>query len=713
MKKILLLSYLTLFFNLVTAQETNEIKNDSIQRNELEEVVLTGQYNKQSVNKSVFEVEVLTQDDIQRLAGNNLADVLTQTLNMNIVPQAGEGSSGIEQFGFNSEYIKILVDNVPIIGAEGFGNAIDVTQINLDDIEQIEIIEGSMGVQYGANAVTGVVNIITKKSAKQKWQITPYIQEETIGDEYSWFDEGRHIQSIKVGHNISDKLYANVLYTHNDFKGFLNNQKGENYYNTNSENDSLRGYEWLPKEQNTVKALLNYSDKKNFRAFYKFEYFTERTQNFADNVFFNANSSTQTVNPSANDELFKSTRFYHHLNATGKIKNQINYNLSASYQEQVKNYELYTYWLHSGNKSTIDNYDYNTRQGLFSRGTFSNFFNNENAKFELGYEVNLDEGSASGLASQNVDNRTKTNKLNTYSFFASSELKASKNISLRPGARIIASSQFSTQYALSLSAKFALPNDYQLRVITGSSPKLPNFEQLYYYLVDSNHNVQGNENLNTENGKSIFVHFKKTYWGKDYKLKYTPKLSAWYLDVDDKIDLIVESTSPLAYKYQNIDLYRTWGLSFRNKLDYKNLTASIGVSFSGESQVLNSAENFNDDYLYAFQVNSNISYQVPKWQTTFSTFFKYNGPTYQFVYDTEDTSIIRKSKLDGYAWLNASIQQKIAKNFTVTLGARNVLDITRVNLDNGQAGTHTASSASQLLGYGRSYFLKCLYNLNF
>ena len=161
MKYLLPTLLLTLLTGSFYAQETNEKKKDSLKQNQLEEVVLTGQYNPQSVNKSVFEVEVLTQEDIKLLAGNNLADVLTQTLNMNVVPQAGEGRSGIEQFGFSSGYVKILVDNIPIVGDEGFGNAIDVTQINLDDIQQIEIIEGSMGVQYGADAVTGVVNIIT------------------------------------------------------------------------------------------------------------------------------------------------------------------------------------------------------------------------------------------------------------------------------------------------------------------------------------------------------------------------------------------------------------------------------------------------------------------------------------------------------------------------------------------------------------------------
>lgn len=714
MKYLLPTLLLTLLTGSFYAQETNEKKKDSLKQNQLEEVVLTGQYNPQSVNKSVFEVEVLTQEDIKLLAGNNLADVLTQTLNMNVVPQAGEGRSGIEQFGFSSGYVKILVDNIPIVGDEGFGNAIDVTQINLDDIQQIEIIEGSMGVQYGADAVTGVVNIITKKSSDHRWQITPYLQEETVGSEYGWFDEGRHIQSLKIGHNFSNKWYAQALYTRNDFKGFLNNLKGKDYYNQNEPvNDSLRGYEWLPKEQNTFKALVNFNNQKHFRAFYKFEYFTEETLGFANLVRFNENSATQTVNPTANDEIFRSERFYHHLNVSGKIDRQVNYNISASYQEQVKNYEQFTYYLNTGEKEQLDKYDYNTRNGFFSRGTFSNFFNSKKANFEVGYETQLDEGTQSGLALQDISQRNKKNTYNTYSAFASSEIRPNSTFSFRPGFRLLTSSRFSPEYVASLSTKINLPKDYQLRIIAGTAPKLPDFEQLFTYMVDSNHNVQGNENLNPENGKSIFLHLKKTFWSKDYELKYQPKLSAWYLDVDDKIDLIVVSNSPLAYRFENIDLHRTWGLSLRNNLSYKNFRTNLGISFSGQSQILNASENYNDDYLYAVQVNTNVSYTVDKWNTTFSGFFKYTGPTYQFVYGGENQDEISRSKLEGFGWLNTSIRKTFFDDFEVTLGARNVLDITRVNLSNGQGGAHSSGAQSQLLGYGRSYFLKLLYNLNF
>src|SRR5690606_22123956 len=103
-------------------------------------------------------------------------------------------------FGFSSSYFKILVDNIPLVNDEDFGSNADLTQINLDDIERIEIVEGAMGVDYGANASAGIVNIITKKRMLHRWEITPMIQEETIGDEYNFNTKGRHIQALKVAH---------------------------------------------------------------------------------------------------------------------------------------------------------------------------------------------------------------------------------------------------------------------------------------------------------------------------------------------------------------------------------------------------------------------------------------------------------------------------------------------------------------------------------
>lgn len=706
---------LFLFPLLCTAQQKDTLDLKKAQH--LDRVILTGQYNPQSVNQSVFEVEVIPQDEIQRLAGNSLEDVLTQTLNLNVIPNPGEGRSGIQQFGFGSDYVKILVDGIPVIGDEGFGNSIDVTQINLDDIAQIEIIEGSMGVQYGSDAVTGVINIITKKQARHNWQIIPYIQEETVGSEYGLFDEGRHIQAIKAGHKISPHWYAEAGYTHNDFRGYKADKKGKHYYNPDKGTDEQRGYEWLPKEQHTLKGLLNYDNHVDFKAFYKFEYFEQELNKYAHRVNLNRNPATETVNPTALDIDYRTQRLYHHLNASGKLFQQLNFNLSNSFQEQKLNQEQYTYTLMTGEKSNINRFDYNTRKGFFSRGTLNSFFDSETLNLEAGYEFNHDEGMVSGLSEQNKEDDSQKHTINTFSGFISSEIKLSPRLSLRPGVRMSVSSKFDDQYAFSFSGKYEFKNNYQLRAVVGTSPKSPTFEQLYYYLIDANHDIRGDENLIPEKGKSVFLHLKKTFHDDSYTLVYTPKLSAWYLDVKDKIDLIVASTSPLQYRYSNINSFRNWGVSLRNQLDYQHVSLSLGAALSGQSKEFRAEDQMRDDFLYSVQLNAKAAYRVPEWQTVFSVFFKYNGPSYEFIQNASisdsDPEVI-KGKQHGFGWLNASVRKQFFdRRFEVTLGARNLLDVNTVKTSAIGSGAHSAAPSGVMLGYGRSYFLKLLYNLNF
>jgi len=636
-----------------------------------------------------------------------LADLLNQTLNINIIPNASTGKSGVQLFGLDAQYFKILVDNIPIINDEGLGNNTDLTQINLDDIQQIEIVEGSMGVEYGANAVSGIINIITKKNSKYKWEITPYIQEETIGDEYNLSDRGRHIQSLKVAHNFNKKWYANAVITSNDFKGFLNDKQGPNHL----KNDSLRGYEWLPKKQLNVKSLISYNLEKH-RFFYKFEFFKETTERYNSFVELDYNPQTDTDNPRSADRIFDSERFFHHLNFTGKF-DFMNYDASFSFQQQKRNVETYNYRIRTGEKYDIENFEYESRDGFYSKANFSNFLKNETIDFQVGYEMSEINGfssSIAGMFQENIDRR-----LGSYDVYGSTEVKINDKISIRPGIRALLSSQFSTQTALSLSSRFLLKNDYELRAIVGTSPRLPNYEEMYTYLVDVNHNVQGNPDLNPEQGVSAFLHLNKTSKLKN-GIQLNNKFSAWYIDVKDRIELVIINETPLEYKFSNIDLYRTIGASFTSSLNYKNWIANAGVTFGGVSKVLDSQKDYNDDFLYGFQLNANLSYNFEKIKTVFSAFVKYNGPQYQFVNKQNDNNetILVRGKQDGFTWLDATVKKSFFKNnFEVTVGARNILDITTINTTSVEGGAHSGPATNILMGYGRSYFLKLLYKLNF
>lgn len=195
-------------------------------------------------------------------------------------------------------------------------------------------------------------------------------------------------------------------------------------------------------------------------------------------------------------------------------------------------------------------------------------------------------------------------------------------------------------------------------------------------------------------------------------MSFQPKLSAWYLDVDDKIDLIVTDIAPLTYQFHNIDTYRTWGLSLRNKVSYANASAGIGIALNGESKTLDSMGGYDNTTQYSVQFTGQASYAIPRWDLTFSAYYKYNGPQYQFAQAIENNeTIIIKETQKGYNWLDISARKGFSENrIELTVGARNLLDV--VAVETTSDANVGSSNRSIMLGYGRSVFIKLLYNLN-
>ena len=171
-KNNIVIFFLIIFYLIGFSQTEYETAQDM---NNLEEVVVTGQYNPQSIRKSVNSVIVINREQIENQAANNLADLLNYNLNLTVIPNAQSGKSTISFFGLDAQYFNVLIDNIPLVSDNGLGNNIDLTQINLDDIARIEIVEGAMGVEYGANAVSGVINIITKTSIDNNWRVQAFI----------------------------------------------------------------------------------------------------------------------------------------------------------------------------------------------------------------------------------------------------------------------------------------------------------------------------------------------------------------------------------------------------------------------------------------------------------------------------------------------------------------------------------------------------------
>jgi len=704
--------YFSFFLSAISfSQDVKEVKKDTTTTQKLEEVVVTAQHNPQSVNKSIYDVKVIKKEEIKQRAVTNLADLLNQTLNIVVMPNTSSGRSEVSLFGLDGGYFKVLIDNVPVINEKGFGNYADLDLINTDDIEQIEIVEGAMGVQYGSNALTGVINIITKKSSKNKTDINVYVQEETVSSEYEWFEKGRHIQSATIGHNFTDHIFANLSYVRNDFGGYWQDHQGPYY----DEDDGLRGHEWLPKEIQNSKFLIQYH-KDNFKVFYKFDYLNEHIYNYSKSVLPNDNSATDTSDPVALDEEFFNDRFIHHLNLNGHL-GRVYFDVAASYQKQDKDIETYTYRIREDEKLNRVKREYSSRKALFSRGTFSNIIQEGNFNLQLGYEINSIEGYGSPDSfntSSQTDGSAK-NKLDSYDFFASSEISLTDKLSLRPGIRMSYSNLFSPKPYYSLSSKYRTHTNWQLRAVIGFGGRIPNYDELFTYFVDVNHNVQGNQNLDPENGYSLTASIKKNFLvNDDFVLKSS--FSAQYLDIEDRISLIVVNEEPLESKYHNIDRHRNIAINFKNQIQYKHIDFSLGASVFWTSRTLKrNGIEVEDDFLFSSNLNSSLGYHIPKWNSRIYLNYKLTGAQEQFALatDTSGEGYFKKGKVNAFDFLDASIRTTfLNETLETVIGVRNITDRRSRQGNITTGGAHTAGTTSTSLAYGRSYFLKLAYNLN-
>ncbi|MGA9212005.1 TonB-dependent receptor plug domain-containing protein [Kaistella sp.] len=693
-----LLSIITIFplSNGVFAQ----VKIDSAN---IQEVVITGQYSQQSIKKSLYKVEVITNEDIQRMAVNNVAEVLNQTLNILIIPDKNSGDSKANILGMGADYTKVLIDNIPVIGDTGLGSNIDLTKISLDNIERIEIVKGSMGVEFGNNAISGVINIITKKSSRTKWNVRGSIQEETVGKEYDWVDygKGRHVQSLSISHNISDHWFADLSLNRNDFQGFWGDKKGKNYF----EQDGNRGYEWQPKEQWNPAFLLRFFSAKT-QFFYKGDYLSEEINYYNPLVqqkYLGAGERTFV----ANDRDYLTKRMLHHFNIQTELFKKSKFSGDWSYQKQTRKNKDYIFDIPARKTIFFDDENmYYQAETFYSRGTLSNFLNSENTNVQIGYEGDYTKGFAGFSTGSFAGNNQIKNVLNG-GLFASAEFNLSEKWFLRPGFRVNFSDTFSAKPNFSLVFKNKISDQSEFRAIIGSANKNPTFEQLFTYFVDSNHDIRGNEDLKPENSFSGTLYYTTTSKPEEH-LKWSLDASSMYLQVQDRIELVNELASQ--YKYINIDTDQTWLNTISGKISNQNFGFNVRYSILGRA--LRFAGAVDNNYRFSSEINSSFYYNLLKTRTSFSIFFKGIGKSDRIVEDkTLGITQYILTEQKAFSLMDASVSQKFWKNhFTLTVGARNILDVSEVQNSSVTGGTHSSGTSSERLFYGRSYFSRLNFN---
>ncbi|RMG59670.1 MAG: TonB-dependent receptor, partial [Bacteroidetes bacterium] len=119
---------------------------DSTHSLNMEAVVITGQHGAVRASRAAHRVRIIDRQRIEAQGAVTLAEVLGQELNLRINQDPALGAQ-VQMQGISGENVKILLDGMPVPGRLGGG--LDLSQLPLQDIERIEIVEGPMSVEYG------------------------------------------------------------------------------------------------------------------------------------------------------------------------------------------------------------------------------------------------------------------------------------------------------------------------------------------------------------------------------------------------------------------------------------------------------------------------------------------------------------------------------------------------------------------------------------
>nr|WP_321466198.1 TonB-dependent receptor [uncultured Desulfobulbus sp.] len=156
-------------------------------------------------------VFVITQEDIRRSGVTNIADALAMAPGIQVAQiSASKWSVSSRGFaGYTSNKLLVLIDGRSVYSPAYSGVFWDAQNVMLEDIDRIEVVRGPGGTLWGANAVNGVINILTKKAQETEGGLV----RTSLGAEGALSTAGRY------GGKISENTFARFYASYDKFGG--------------------------------------------------------------------------------------------------------------------------------------------------------------------------------------------------------------------------------------------------------------------------------------------------------------------------------------------------------------------------------------------------------------------------------------------------------------------------------------------------------------
>lgn len=632
----------------------------------LNQIVLTGQYVPTHIDSSIYAVDIITKEELNSFGSQDLSSVLSRTVGIDIFYDPFLGNY-INFQGISGENIKVLIDGIEVSGMQN--GSVDFSQININNIEKIEIVEGPLSALYGNNALGATINLISKNEQYEKINISTTSHVSSIG-QYNF--------TANVGSKLGQHTFLNSIGRHY-FDGWSSEddffELEHDYYA-----DSTRVNAWNPKEQWFLKSNYIYRTKKRLIIKSYVDFMCEEIVNkgFPQGYFANY----------AFDEYYVNKRFDKGIIIQGPFVNR-NIDVLFHHNRYHRTKERYYTDLTSLSQSLTNAID-STELDVFTHRVTCSNIENQKINYQYGYTVDYRK-----LHTNRIVNNEQ--KRTDFSAFSSLDYNF-KKLFIRTSFRYLYSDDNDNAFTPALNLKLNLGESY-LRGSYAYGFRTPSLKEMYFNFVDINHNIQGNPNLKSEYSQNFQINLNSKL-----KKRHELDIKIFYNKIHDFITLIQNENSS-NFDYVNIGNYKNIGLKTGLNFDFIKTDLDLNIAYLGQNSIYNQELNF---YMI---LNTSLKYAINS-KNRISVFYSFKGRKLMFFQNNYGE--IFEQNIASYNMLDVAYDLSLFNSaLDLSIGMNNVLNVENLNSETLVSGFHNNALNEIPVSCGRYVYLSLKTNLKY
>jgi vitamin B12 transporter len=198
----------------------------------LPELVISSARIPSTAQRSPAPVTLIQRSEIEQLGASSLGDVLVTGPGLFLKDYgAASGLKTLSQRGMGTEHTLVLLNGMPINSLQN--GSIDFGAFPANEIDRVEVIRGGQSASFGANAVAGVVNILTRTTGPERLSID-------VGTG-SFGERTGSLAIANAGDNVKYRVGGGMQHTDGDYPfTFWNGQSTYNLTRKNAQIDASR-----------------------------------------------------------------------------------------------------------------------------------------------------------------------------------------------------------------------------------------------------------------------------------------------------------------------------------------------------------------------------------------------------------------------------------------------------------------------------------------